>query len=164
MQTIWVVPPPSIKRTLEIEVERLSEKYNSPIFEPHMTLLGDISMERNEFLTKVRKLAKMISPLSLSLGEVSFSTTFFQSVFVRVKSTAELMDANLQAKNMFGIENNVFMPHISLMYGEHSMKVRADASEGIQFPKENFICDTLTITQSSLNPSEWEHIEEIHLG
>lgn len=164
-QTIWIIPQESLKKRLEDIVADLSKKFEGPIFEPHMTLLGDIEMERAEFMEKCRKFVSSIEPFPLELGEVSFSTTYFQSVFVRVRSTSPLMEANIKAKKTFGVENDVFMPHISLLYGEHSMEMRDTASSSVELREGTpFTADTFVVTQASLEPSDWVHLEEMRLG
>ncbi len=164
-QTIWIIPQEPLKKQLEDIVAYLSQKFESPVFEPHMTLLGDVEMERSEFMEKCSKLSRVIEPFPLELGEVSFSTTYFQSVFVRVRSTAPLMEANIKAKEIFGVENNFFMPHISLLYGEHSMETRSAASSNVELREGTaFTADSFVVTQASLEPSEWVHLEELELG
>lgn len=135
----------------------MARKYNGPVFEPHMTLLGNIDKDLSEVKQKVKELANRIETLELSPGQVSFSTTYFQSVFVRVNSTAKLMQLNIEAKKLFGMENNVFMPHISLLYGEHDMVTREKAASEVKLSEAPFTVDKFIITPATSNPSEWKH-------
>ena len=155
--TIWIIPPEPIFSQLKNTVDELSRKYNGPIFEPHMTLLGNINNELPEIELKVKELATYVDKLELSLGSVSLSTTYFQSVFVRVNSTAKLMQLNLDAKKIFSMENDVFMPHISLLYGNHDMAIREKAALSLQFPASSFVVKQFVITPVITNPDQWEH-------
>lgn len=164
LYTIWIVPSPSIKKDLDKIIIKLAKKYKSPIFEPHMTLLGDIEIDEKTMIEKAKILASKLKSFSLELGEISFSTTYFQSVFIRVKSTAKLMEANLKAKEIFGRENKVFMPHMSLLYGEQEMKLREKIIPTIKLPKNKiFIVDKIVVVPSTKDPKEWKHLAEIPL-
>ncbi len=159
--SIWIIPSEPLESTLKQVVVRLAKELEGPEFEPHMTLLGDIEGDLTELKEKVKQLASKIDKLELSLGSVSFSTTYFQSVFVRVNSTAELMKLNLEAKKLFGVSNNVFMPHISLLYGDHDMEVREQASLKVNIPEAFFIVKELVVIPATSNPNEWEHLATI---
>lgn len=100
---LWIIPPLKTKSILQKIILDLSKKYETPGFEPHMTLLGDIEVAEKEILEGTKKLAAGLKPFTLTLREVSFSTTYFQSVFVRVKSNDKLMQANLAAKQIFRV-------------------------------------------------------------
>lgn len=162
--SIWIIPPKPLYNLLKNTIDKLAKKYKGPTFEPHMTLLGDIDESLSEIEYKVQKLAANIDKLKLSLGPVSFSTTYFQSVFVRINSTSKLMKLNMDAKKLFGRENNVFMPHMSLLYGNHDMVTREKAATNLQFPQPSFTVNKFTITPATLDPREWEHSATISFG
>lgn len=162
--TLWIVPPPDIKDILQKIILDLSKKYGGPIFESHMTLLGDIEVSEKEILEGSKELASRTKPFMLALGEVSFSTTYFQSVLVRIKSSAKLMKANLAVKQIFNVENNLFMPHISLMYGDHDMETREKIASEVKLPAGlSFQAEKIIIIPSSKDPKDWHHLAEFSL-
>ncbi len=122
--SLWIRPTGQIDTVLQDWVHHLSEKFAGPLFKPHMTLLGSFSAVKEEAIEKTNQLVKQLTPFPIDLQGISFSTTYYQNVFVRVKSSAKLLEANLLAKEIFGMSNHVFMPHISLLYGNHSMQER----------------------------------------
>lgn len=162
--SIWIIPPEPVYTQLKQTVDQLSRSYNGPIFEPHMTLLGNIDKDLSEIENKVNELATGASTLELSLGPISFSTTYFQSVFVRVNSDADLMQLNLEAKKLFGMNNDVFMPHISLLYGDHDMAIREEAATKVKLSPTPFIINEFVITPAISDPSLWEHSATITFG
>lgn len=162
--TIWVIPPEPLSNKLTTVIDRLCKEYQGPLFDPHMSLLTNIEKEPSEIEEKVRKWAEDLDKFELSLGPVSFSTTYFQSVFVRVNSTATLMQLNLDAKKLFEMNNDVFMPHMSLLYGNHDMVTREKAAKSVNLEPTSFIVDKFVITPSTNDPKEWEHIATIPLG
>jgi 2'-5' RNA ligase len=156
--TIWAIPSEPVYSKLTNVINELSVKYDGPKFEPHMTLLGDIESS----LANVKKVTKTVSDtfgnLELSLGPVSFSTTYFQCVFIRVNSTAKLMEANLLAKKELRMKNAFFMPHISLYYGNIASELREKISAEIKLVPEPFTVAQMAVTEAIDNPSDWKHL------
>ena len=162
--TIWIIPPEPIFTTLQKVITELSQKYQGPLFSPHMTVAALPELEPAEITKRIESIAKKLHPLELSIGPVSFSTTYFQSVFARVNSTAELTQLNLDIKDLFEIENDVYMPHISLLYGNHDMKIRERITKEIHLPPLSFVGQELAIIPHSENIGEWIPVEKIPLG
>jgi len=161
--SVWINPPQPVYGELSKVISDLSVEYNAPVFKPHMTLLGAIDRELDDIKKAVETAAKGTEKLNLSLGPVSFSTTYFQSVFVRVNSTAQLMQLNLDIKKLLDIDNNVFMPHISLMYGNHDMKIREKIATKMKLQSSSFIADKIVIIPEKSEPKEWEPMATIIL-
>lgn len=161
--SIWVIPPEPIYSKVKTTINRLSGAFDGPPFDPHMTLLGEIDRDLLEIQQKVKKLVISLDTLELSLGPISFSTTYFQSVFVRINSTAILMQLNLDAKKLFGTENNVFMPHMSLLYGNHDMVTRQKAAASVDLPSSSFVVDKFVVSTTSGDPKDWKVIATIPL-
>jgi 2'-5' RNA ligase len=159
--SIWLIPPEPLYSQLKEVISELSNTYDSPLFEPHLTLVGNISKELNEIESYLENLALRIGKIELKIGTVSFSTTYFQSVLVRVDSAAELMQLNLDIKELFDLENNVFMPHMSLLYGNHSMAIREKVALEVKIAPQSFVVDKFVVTPATSDPKEWRHVAEI---
>ncbi|MBI2611382.1 2'-5' RNA ligase family protein [Candidatus Gottesmanbacteria bacterium] len=162
--SIWVVPPEPVYGRLKSIIKNLAGKYRGPTFEPHMTILGNIEKNLDEIKEKTSLVASKLNKLKLTLGQVSFSTTYFQSVFVRVDSTAELLQINLELKRQFRMENTVFMPHISLLYGDHDMQTREKVANEIKMTQSSFTVDKFIVTPVTQEPDRWKYTMEIPFG
>jgi len=162
--SVWIIPPKPVFNELKKVINDLSLQYKSPVFKPHMTVLGNIDLELNKIQKVVKEVATDIDNLTLSLGPISFSTTYLQSVFVRVNSTARLMQLNLEIKKLLNIENNVFMPHISLMYGNHDMETREKIATKIKLRSSSFVVNEIVIGSEKPEPRGWEPIATIPFG
>jgi hypothetical protein len=146
-------------------VEKLAKEHGGAVFEAHMTLVGDVELPLDEMKEMVEELAKGMEPMKLITGEVSYSTTYYQCVFVRLKAEFELMEVYVKAREMFGLGSGVFMPHMSLLYGDLEFEKREKIVRGIVFEKQEFGVDRLVITPGGENPPDkWEHLVEIELG
>ena len=150
------------QRRLEAVVKDLSKKFKGPNFEPHMTLLGPIPEGKEAVIRKAGILARKIAPFKLTLGDIDYSSTYFQCVFVRVKTSIPLLEARMEAQKAFNI-GSFFMPHISLYYGNVSPKVRQKIAKSIKLPNLSFVVDRLIVTPATLDPSKWKHLAEIPL-
>ncbi len=159
---IWLIPQEPVYSKLKEIIKQLSIMYRGPQFEPHMTLVGHLNVDLSEVESKARTLAIGLDRLELSLGSVSFSTTYFQSVFVRINPTAKLMQLNLDCKKVFGRENDLFMPHMSLLYdGDYDMAAREKAASQVRLPSVSFIMDKFIIKPETLDPKKWKHLVTI---
>lgn len=134
--SIWLVPEECGKRSVQDIINSLQRKYGGDTFTPHLTILGEINGEEAEIKKIFVDSTKEFRPLKVYLDRVAFSTTFFQDVFILVKPTSDLLELNLNLKKRFGMPNDFFVPHISLMYGFEAVEVREKISEKIQFTEK----------------------------
>lgn len=164
MYSIWMIPPEPVAGMLKEKINSLALKYAGPLFEPHLTVLGNIERDLSDVEAITRRIAAQTIGMQLSLGPVSFSTTYFQSVFVRVNSSAPLMELNVALKDGFCRQNDVFMPHISLLYGDHDMATREKIVSDMQKIEGRFIISKLTIVPTTNDPATWQHVTSIPFG
>lgn len=159
--SIWLLPAEADVRTyLADTVQDLSTRHDTSLFEPHMTLLGDIDLPLDVLQQKLDLIASTVSLLTLKTGEVSVSTTYYQCVFVRVQPTAQLLSLYQSACEVFDLSLGVFMPHISLLYSTMPMKQRLKVLGDVAFMQQTFTVDKMVITPSGsdVTPDKWEHL------
>lgn len=162
--SLWIAPSRKVQEEVAETITGLSKRLNSPNFEPHVTLIGQFESEEKEAVDQIKKLASSIKPFVIEFSEISFSTTYFQSVFLRVKSSSELMEANLKAKKMLSLKNDVFMPHMSITYGNQTMKERERITSEIKMPEnDSFMFNKLILVLTSDEPKEWKQISRVEL-
>lgn len=161
---IWIIPPEPTYCYLQEKIEKLASEYGSPVFEPHLTLLSGINEDLQTVVEKVTTIANRQQPLPLSFGPVSFSTTYFQSVLVRVNSTAPLLQLHLDIVKTFNVDLGVFMPHMSLVYGNFPMSLREQIAEKIEINPPAFVAKELVIMSAESDPNEWKKLATIQLS
>lgn len=160
--SIWITADGKNQKLLEETVATLAKNHGCPLFEPHMTLLGPIKEEKEEVIKKTKKLAKTRNSFELEVGEIDYSSTYFQCVFARVKTNQHLIKLRMNAQEIFEI-NSYFMPHISLFYGDVPPHLRAEIAKEVDLPKIKFTAKKLIITPALEDPDKWEHLAEIDL-
>lgn len=128
--SVWVIPEKEIHNRFSDLIHRISKKYDSPFFEPHITLVGKLSGEKNDLIEKTSQLASSTNLKTINLNYLDgVFDDYFHSVFVRAQKTPEILDANAKAKEIFNQEDQkryfpFYQPHLSLAYGHFSPKIK----------------------------------------
>jgi len=157
LYSIWLIPGEPVYSEIQRIIRSLSSQYNTPYFDPHLTLLGGFEQEFEVIKKAVMAVGNQAKQLALSLGQVSFSTTYYQSVFIRVNSAARLMQLNLDLKKFLNQPNNFYMPHISFIYDELDMKTREKIAQKIKLENTEFaVKKIVVIPEKSADPKDWK--------
>lgn len=116
---LWLRPFGDAAYELKERIKKLSEKYETPLFEPHVTLLSGLRRGETELIQLTETLAGSLSPFEIELGEPGYRDHYYRSFFLHVKKTDALIDAQQTAEKLFGCSTDeTYLPHLSLMYGE----------------------------------------------
>ena len=165
--TIWLMPEGELYDELAGIISRLSKEHAAPLFEPHITLLGDIVETEEKIMSKTAELAGLLKPFSTSFTALDSTDEYFRCVFIRAQETQELMKANSKTRKIFSREQAPpFMPHVSLLYGEfpEETKKQIITEIGREFPR-NFEVKSLFLTNASKNTElkDWKVLREFSL-
>lgn len=159
--SVWLRPFGDIAFKLQQRIKKLSEKYDTPIFEPHVTLLGSLKKGKTEMIQLTDTLAGSLHPFELVLTKAGYLDTFFQSLFVHVKKSDELMNARNTAEKLFDYQvDKEFMPHLSLLYGDlnQNEKERILNVMGREF-HIRFSVNSLLLVNTTGLPKDWKKIQ-----
>lgn len=118
--SLWLVPEPNTVAlsSLRRVINELARVYRSPVFEPHVTLLGGVEDTEENSRRKVGRLAETLPSLCIDLNEVDSKGTYLQALFVMATRTRSLIRANIVSKINFGVPmDECYLPHLSLAYG-----------------------------------------------
>lgn len=162
--SLWFMPSGELYDKFSGIIKDLSSKYGSPPFEPHVTLLGDVTLSRDETLAKAQQIASSTNSFTINLTSVDYLDSFFQCFFIRAEKTEPLLEVQRKAREMLGLPQAEYMPHLSLMYGdlppETKEKIRDEI--GREF-NVNLDINSLHVYVSSKNVpiKEWRRVKEI---
>lgn len=164
--SLWIIPENESQLEMQQVVKKYSQQFGYTQFTPHVTLYEVSGREEQEVIEGVKQIASEIEPFELEFGDVEFSTTYFQSVFLRVKTVAHLLNAHLKLRMKFNSDDNhVYMPHISLVYGEHDMETKEEIAKEIKINSKGFKAEKISIVKSTSNdPKDWHVIEQVKFG
>jgi len=162
--SLWLLPHEQTTKTCLTEVVTgLAARHDGPVFEPHMTMLGDVDLTLDMLSEKMKEVAQNTSILELKTSSVEYSTSYYQCVFVRVRPTPRLMQLFDDMKQNLGLTKpSVFMPHISLYYGNLPYRERHEIATSLKLETQEFTSQSIVITPSGadVTPDKWDHLKE----
>ncbi len=115
--SVWLVPAREDEEELTTTVNNLAKEHNSPIFNPHLTLMGDVSTTLEDLQSAIDGVLGNQPPFRIKTQGLDQSEAFFKTVFIKFElndTLKNLFQALSQRTNKQSIDN--FKPHISLMY------------------------------------------------
>ncbi len=115
---LWLLLPDGARERYAALIEMLARTYATARFEPHITLLGDLSGEERELARQTEQLARELEPFEVRLLETGHEDETFRCLYIFVAVSRPLEHARQRARERFGrrIETG-FVPHLSLVYG-----------------------------------------------
>jgi 2'-5' RNA ligase len=166
----WLIPSEPARSYFQNLINDLAQRYNAPEFEPHVTVhVGvDCTDTVGEVLSKA---ARGCEPIVLQSLEISGSSEFTKTLFVRLAVTAQLQWLNqsirIAAQNPSDYHLN---PHLSLVYKTISTQDRHLLTHSIDvpFPEVTFhslkAVRCVSPTQSRADVEAWRVVAEKSLG
>lgn len=139
--SLWLVPPPTVAEKLAGVITELATTEPSlatagcPTFGPHMTLLSGLRGLADEFVVgRTAELAADLRPIKVDLVDIVQGPKFFQCVFAVAQKTPVLMAANAAGQSAFELSYD-FVPHVSLVYGDHARIGEAGKAAAVERAK-----------------------------
>lgn len=157
--SVWLKPYGDIAFKLQQRIKNLSKEYNSPVFEPHVTLIGGLERGETEMIQLSDTLAGCLEPFELVLTKAGYLDTFYQSLFVHIQENDQLLHARKIAERLFNYNEDSYMPHLSILYGDFTRneKERILNVMGREF-HIRFPVHSLLLVKTSGKPDQWKKI------
>jgi len=163
--SLWLMPGGQVYRRLHGVILKLSRENSTPVFKPHVTLLGRIVGPRREVLAKSAQLARSMRPMRVQLGALGALNDYYRCLFVRAAKTGPLQQTYRAALRTFSLEQRpAYMPHLSLMYGDFPsrLKVRIIHKLGGRFNLD-FEVRSLHLYLTAGEPRAWRQLKAFDL-
>lgn len=162
--SLWLRPMGDIAFSLQQRIQKLSKKHSTPLFEPHVTLLGGLQAPETELINLTEALGSSFRPFDILLTRAETGTTFYQSLFVKIKETRPLMEARAKAEQLFdySTDKEDYFPHLSLMYCDfpREEKERILNAMGREF-HIRFNVQNLLLMKTTGKPDDWKKIHAV---
>ena len=164
--SLWLMPGGQVYRRLHGVILKLSREYSTPAFKPHVTLLGRIVAPRREVLVKSAQLARSLRPLLIRLGALEGLDEYYRCLFVRAAKTGALKKASRAALRVFSRdERPAYMPHLSLVYGNLSPRVKEQIIRELGGQSElEFEVRSLHLYLTTGKPRAWRQVKVFDLS
>jgi 2'-5' RNA ligase len=163
--SLWLVPAERLYDRLYSLIQQLSRPYNTPEFEPHVTLLGGLTGDLETIILKSATLASTMKYFNATLAALDHREEFYRCLFAHLEHTEAIMQANARARQVFGdVGKESYMPHLSLMYGSVNTRIKQKIIQTISTE----IHGTFTVEQFHLYsttglPDRWFRIAQFAL-
>ncbi len=170
----WFTPEGEAYKKFSGLINEISDEYDSPKYEPHVTLQGGlVGFTKEEVISKATKIAQSIEPFTITLTKVTYPSSYpndteayYRSLYILAETSEPLMKANQLARKMFGREDDPpYNPHLSIIYGPFPSETKEEiiSKVGREF-NESFKVDSIYVWSDKGLPHGWKLIKKIPLG
>lgn len=163
--SIWLTPDASTVLGIQQTIDTLSARFNSPVFQPHVTLIGKLGGDHQRVFDTFNTLIKGIKPFVLHAEAIDYQDVFFRSMFYKISETDDLMEMNQLARELYSRDSDpTYFPHLSLLYSDvsESEKRTAVLDLAIEIPAEIPITG-IELIQTQGQVSEWSMVKRVEL-
>lgn len=162
---LWLIPEGVAYDLTKGYIDKLSDIYHLPNFEPHITVLSDI---RSPGIPEICEFAGSLAPFRVHFdNKVEHPDAYFRSLHLTARETPELMALFAKARERFGSNGSSYFPHLSLAYsGFNRQTKRKMVQELGDVPEISFEARQLVLFNASPERpvSSWEAIEHFPFG
>lgn len=155
--SVWLVPQKEDKEYLDGIIRELAQKYDSPIFIPHITLFVDVKMAEDRLKSLTEEIFSGIKPFVVRKKDLNQSDNFFKTVFIEFEQNEifkKLYDEfSIQVEQR---DFSLFKPHLSLIYKEINENERLDIVKGLHI-KDEFKIGSAMINRN--DSSDYQNVE-----
>ena len=121
--SLWLQPSGEAAFHLQERINKMSQKYGTPAFAPHVTLLSGLRATETELIPLTETLVSSVHPFEVTLNRAGYHDQFYQSLFLQVKENKMLNEVRQRACRLFDLDDTEkYKPHLSLLYGNLSQK------------------------------------------
>jgi 2'-5' RNA ligase len=164
---LWWKPAGEASTRLAQAIEELAQMLRAPVFQPHVTLLGNLIGTEADHHERARALAQQLDPFPIVLTKPAYGDQYFQCIFMKVEETASVMNAHAAAKRLCPhAEAPPYLPHLSLVYGQYPVEVKKAII--MHLPSHltmSFDASTVYLIRAdSREPKDWHQIAAVPLG
>lgn len=157
---LWLKPSHDANTRLSRAIRELAQEHQAPVFEPHITVLGELPGSESQHRVRCEQLAQDLQPVPILLGPAGHNDDYFRCVFLAVDQTHQVIDTRMRASVLFDKPATPYFPHLSLLYGTYPESQRIDIIR--QLSRElldDFEATALSLIRAdSRNPRDWHEL------
>ncbi len=158
--SLWLMPEGQEQKEFTDIITRLSERFGTPTFEPHVTLLGGLHGEERAIVSRISDIVRTMRPVLIRTSTLHSQEDYFRQLFVQVEKTRPLMETRARVKVLTGgRRERPYSPHVSFMYGS----VRYQDREALLMEMggeivSEFETKTLHVVDTAGTPDAWRRV------
>ncbi len=128
--SVWLIPEKNNAKKITPIISSLSQKFGTPLFEPHITLAKGIKNTK-KLPAQFKEFFKDVFPFELNITGINTDKHYFKCVFFEIEKTLLLNNLRKKADTYFDVVERVYTPHLSLLYSDISIEERSLAVHSI---------------------------------
>lgn len=165
---IWYEPIGDVYTKLSKTIKDLSNKYESPLFVPHITLLpGGSSLDKETVINKLQNVLKSKQRFITKFASISHSDAEFRCIFIEVEQSPELINFSEQIQKEFnGKAVDNYYPHLTIFYGQYPQNERENIIKSLNDDfSEPFELNAVKVIEYEFNkpPETWKEVASIEV-
>ena len=131
----WLIPTHETRGWFENQIRTFAERYESPVFEPHVTVHVGPEHGLASPASVLAESAVEFSPITLSTLGTGHSDAFTKTLYVEFSPSSELLDLSRKLRERLP-SDYVLSPHLSLAYGAIPEAERGEIVRSFSPPKD----------------------------
>ncbi|XP_057418526.1 cyclic phosphodiesterase-like [Lotus japonicus] len=171
--SVWAIPPDHVRPRIAKLMTDLRSEFGGPHFEPHITVVGAITLTADDALNKLRSACEELKAFQVTVDRVAAGTFFYQCVYLLLHPSPPVVETSAHCSNHFGYKSSTpYMPHLSLLYGDLTDEEKQKAQERAKVLDYSLSGLSFEITRLALYKTDtedktlksWEKIAECTLS
>lgn len=162
--SLWLMPAEPAARRFASVITTIALRLGSPVFDPHVTLLGGLTLEEEVAWPRARALASALAPVRVRLVRAGWRPSYFRCLYAEVEGEG-IVRAHGTARAVFHLpEGQPYEPHLSVAYADLTELEQASLAVEVdrQLPA-TVVLDTLRLMRTTGAVGEWRSIADVRL-
>jgi len=157
---LWLMPEGIVYARAYAIIKHLHKRFDSPKFEPHITLLSGIEMSEDNAIWHAEKLNDEINSIPIRLTKPAYGNDYYHCFFLNADLSQPLVSARQKALSLFETPDSTpFEPHMSLLYGDIDLPVKKSLVEEYgHLQRWEFIVDHIDLVRTGDDIEEWDKV------
>jgi 2'-5' RNA ligase len=163
MHAIWLTFSKNDRDHLKKIIDEISEKYNAPKFEPHITVYGLVDSEISLIDSIAKEITQNCDSFFVQKSEILQSEELWKTVYIELKTNNHLESIHNNLKKHFEkISKYEFKPHISLIYKILPVEEKIKIINKLN-TKNEFMVNKLVVQKFFPDIEKWKIVKKYDL-
>lgn len=144
-------------------IMKLALKYNSPVFQPHCTLVGKTDVSLPKLKSAIINLISKYKPIDVHPEKFGYTDNLWRTLYIELKEKQILIKWHEHICDLLSINyDKDYLPHISLMYNFVSLGEKKKISGKIQL-KSVYKIQSIQIIDCGEKVDDWSTVFELKI-
>ena len=161
--SIWAIFNDKEEKQLSNLKHKINQKLNGPYFPIHMTICAGFVGEEKKLIKKMQSILYVLNKFYIETDNYGYKNTFFQSFYINVKKNNELLSQKKILDNAFQCPTQLFLPHISLFYGDKSNIIKKEIITNLNNLNKIIKIENLCLAINDEQNLKWKIIKKFQI-